>query len=156
DALAIAGTLDEDLLLAVVLSGLGGAYRALHEYDQAQSHLAQSLQISRRLGDQRWTTTNLNLLGLTLIDAGDAHAARPYLVEALATAVAIGSMPDALDSLTALAEIPVDSITREQRLASLRFVVGQPATRPHTLARGKRLLASLQAQAAPTHNSAAD
>jgi tetratricopeptide (TPR) repeat protein len=155
EALAIAKTLDEDLLLAVVLSGLGSTARVLHEYDQARSYLAQSLQISRRLGDQRWTTTNLNLLGLTWFDAGDAQVARPYLVEALETAISIGSMPDALDSLAALAEIAEDDIRLEQRFTTLHFVIAHPATRAHALERGKRVLAKLQEQGAPTPWTAA-
>lgn len=97
----------------------------------------------------------MNLLGLTSIDDGDPEAARPYLVEALQTAISIGSTPDALDSLAALAELEQDHMTPELRLVSLHFVLDHPATRAHALERGKRILDKLQQQLAPTHRATA-
>ncbi|MCB0072526.1 MAG: tetratricopeptide repeat protein, partial [Caldilineaceae bacterium] len=102
---ALALETGEQLVIAVTLSNLGAVSRALHDYAAARDFYQRSLTITRTIGERRWTAANLNGLGLVWVDSGDDPAATALLLEGLATALAINSIPDALDALTTLAAI---------------------------------------------------
>ena len=95
----------EQLVIAVTLSNLGAVSRALHDYAAACDFYQRSLAITRTIGERRWTAANLNGLGLVWVDRGDDPAATALLLEGLATALAINSIPDALDALATIAPI---------------------------------------------------
>ena len=77
----------------------------LGDHAQARNYYAESLEISRTIGDRRWTSANLNGLGLTLVEIDAYGEAGAVLAESLLLARAIGSKPDALDALATTGDL---------------------------------------------------
>lgn len=105
EAYSMARQVGERLLLALTLSNLGSVSRLLGDYAQAQQFYEESLAHYREIGERRWTVVALNGIGFTLLDQGDYAKAWANLQPALALTQAIQSMPDLLDTLTALGEL---------------------------------------------------
>jgi hypothetical protein len=134
---------------AIVLSNLGGASRALGEYQPAVACYLDGLAILRTIGDQRWIAASLNGLGLTLLDMGDDVAAQGRAREALDLALAMRSVPDMLDSIAVLGQILAKSdLTREQGLAALGFAAAHAVTSAITRRRSAVVIEQLKDQMA--------
>jgi len=128
ERLAAARRVGERLLLALTLSNLGSVTRLLGDYAQALQYYEESLAYCREIGERRWTVVALNGIGFTLLDQGDYAKAWASLQQALALTQAIQSMPDLLDTLTALGELLAYSGQPIAAGAVLHFVQQQPAT----------------------------
>ena len=143
EAYNMARQVGERLLLALTLSNLGSVSRLLGDYVQAQQFYEESLAYCREIGERRWTVVALNGIGFTLLDQGDYAKAWASLQPALALTQAIQSMPDLLDTLTALGELLAHSDHPDAAGAVLHFVQQNPATLVLAHKRAQRVVAQL-------------
>jgi predicted ATPase/DNA-binding SARP family transcriptional activator/Tfp pilus assembly protein PilF len=143
EAYQMARQVGERLLLALTLSNLGSASRLLGDYPQARQWYEESLAYCREIGERRWTVVALNGIGLTLLDQGDYAKAWASLQQALALTQAIQSMPDLLDTLTALGELLAYSGQPVAAGAVLHFVQQHPATLVLAHKRAQRVITEM-------------
>ena len=88
-SLELAG--DDDSLVAVGLSGLGGIARDDGEFTEAKALLEDALARARRVGQPTLVATSCGPLGELLLYEGDGHAARQLFEAELTAARAAGN-----------------------------------------------------------------
>ncbi len=101
---------------AAALNDAGQIAAYMGRYAEAQTHLVESLEIARDLGDKRRVAFLLQPLALACLGVGDHAAAREYLNEALALAQEFGDPREiaaALNSLAQIARMEGDLATAE-------------------------------------------
>jgi predicted ATPase/Tfp pilus assembly protein PilF len=155
-AFAIVQQSDDVLIRTVILSNLGYIARVLGQYAESVRHYEESLTQFRATGDQRWTATCLNGLGLAYIDAGKPAAAKPCLREALDLGLATQSLADTVESIAGLAELlAADDQTRVDALVAISFVIHHPVTSVMARRRSEQIAEQLHAQMPPVQWQAA-
>jgi len=105
DALEMQQAAGNDEGAATVLNGLGNAYDALSQFDEAAKYFSQSLEIRRRIGDRRGVSVSLNNLAMLRSNQGQHDAAIALAREAIDTANAIGYTAGAADAWSRLGDI---------------------------------------------------
>jgi tetratricopeptide (TPR) repeat protein len=155
-AFALVQHSDEPLIRTVILSNLGCIARVLGQYAESVRHYEESLTQFRAMGDQRWTATCLNGLGLAYIDAGKPAAAKPCLCEALDLGLATQSLADTVESIAGLAELlAADDQTWVDALVAISFVIHHPVTSVMARQRAEQVAEQLKAKLPLDHWQAA-
>jgi class 3 adenylate cyclase/tetratricopeptide (TPR) repeat protein len=117
---------------ATALSNLGEAARLQADYAAAQSYYLESLPIAKETGNRFNVAITLGNLGHAAAALGDYATARSYYGEALQGAMAIGTIPFALDALAGLASVQEHTGQPEQALELLGLVMNHPSLTDET------------------------
>jgi eukaryotic-like serine/threonine-protein kinase len=125
--------------VATVLNGLGNAYDALSQFDEASKYFEQSLDIRRRIGDRRGISVSLNNLAMLRSNQGQHDAAVALAREAIETSKTIGYTTGEADAWSRLGDIyqnagrPDDALRAYQESLKLMREVGDEARLANTL-----------------------
>jgi tetratricopeptide (TPR) repeat protein len=118
-------------------------------YSQAEGYFRQSLALYEDIGDigVLWGAAwSLKGLGKTACILGAYRAAREQFNKALRSAMAVPSIPEALDILVETAALLVEEEKKEQATKLLAHALHNSAARKMTKDRAARLLAELEAK----------
>jgi predicted ATPase/DNA-binding SARP family transcriptional activator len=131
---------------ALTLLNLGSVAREVDETGQALEYYSDSLRISQEIGEVRIKAASLDGLGKTCLNQGDLETARGYLLRALQNAYNSNLLPQALDSLTALARLMVKRQQLPQAVGILAFVLVQPSCPSHVRQEAEREIGIIKTQ----------
>jgi predicted ATPase/DNA-binding SARP family transcriptional activator len=94
-------------VLAEALCGLGVVHLALGDTAQARACLAEACALCERTRERQGLAEARRGLGAVALTRGEHVAARGHLDVALRVALEVGAVPQVLDTLAVLAELPV-------------------------------------------------
>jgi DNA-binding SARP family transcriptional activator/predicted ATPase len=131
---------------ALTLLNLGSVAREVDETGQALEYFSDSLRISQEIGEARIKVASLDGLGKTCLNQGDLETARSYLLRALQNALNSNLLPQALDSLTALARLMAKRQQLPQAVGILAYVLVQPSCPDHVRQEAEREIGIIKTQ----------
>jgi len=105
DCLAVAETLDDEVLRARAERRMGRAHSNAEEYDAAEPHLRRALEGFEAAGERHRLATVLDYLGTVTWRRGEFDAAREYHERALSLSRELGDRPGAARSLHYLGSV---------------------------------------------------
>jgi tetratricopeptide (TPR) repeat protein len=111
--------------LARASNGLGIMARHQADYETAQRHFEQALEIWELMGDAEWTAAAYGNLGMLAMSQGDLDAAQAYYERALATSRAIGNVEW---STLANANLAIRALEEEDILGAMTLAEAAVAT----------------------------
>jgi tetratricopeptide (TPR) repeat protein len=92
------GTAIEVMVMSDILANLSSVYADQGRLKEAQSALLEALQFDQKTNDPRALASNLNMLGLRYLNAGDSKTARVYLTRSKEIASEAGLSKELTDA----------------------------------------------------------
>ena len=149
----LAESIDATQLLANILIQQGRISYQLRDYHDAILNYERSLQLWRKIGDQRWIAANLNRLAEARFEMGQVTEARNDVATALELSQELDIVPDALDGLSVygaiLADIAQTPVEQKTATVILSVVVKHAITRQESRHRCQRVLDQLMTVMTP-------
>lgn len=106
-------------LLRMTLNYLGDSYAALMQWEKAETHYQQALELARQQNDTQGAYEQYSDLGILMESSGDRERALSYYQHALHLAFDLDNQEQLGQSMLALARLLVDDVSQLYRVVQL-------------------------------------